>query len=488
MEYIVQTTSGKVCGFAEQDIVKYLGIPYAKPPVGALRYKRAVSVEPWSGIFEADHFGEKSVQFFNGENQGSEDCLTINISAPKEAEKLPVLVFIHGGGYNTGSAADPLLFGDAFVQKGIVYVTFQYRLNVLGFYDFQMYPGCEDFDSNCGLSDHLLAMRWIQENIKAFGGDPDRITIAGESAGGTSVTMLMAAPGAKGTFQQAISSSGIHNGVFTPEMQKKHVEMLMEGMGWTEKDLPKLKTMDPFAPLAAHEFGAKMHQYRYPGIFLPSPVIDDLLPERIIEAIEGGSAKGIKLMIGSNHDEGTFFVRDKDTNFPNSWEMIASMFVKNGHADALPRVRKYYEQFGERAFIEFATDYAFRMPATRVAQAQRTHGPVYLYQFDFAPKKAQEMGFGASHAMDLTYEYGEPNKGFGQFLHEGEDPAVIQSVTDAMHGAWVSFVKTGVPCEEWPVYEGYKSPMRIYDRETRTETVDRTELMQVWNGLKFYAE
>ena len=488
MEYIVQTTAGKVQGFLKDGVVNFLGIPYAQPPVGALRYKRAVPMEPWSGVFQADHYGEKSVQWNQDHGEGSEDCLTMNVRCPEGAENLPVLVFIHGGGYNTGSANDPLIHGDAFVKKGIVYVTFQYRLNVLGFYDFSTYPGCEDFDSNCAVSDHLLAMRWIQENIRAFGGDPNRVTISGESAGGTSVSLLMALPGAKGTFQQAISSSGIHNGVFTPAMQKKHVEMLMEGMGWNEADLPKLKTIDPYAPLIAHEFGAKMHQYRYPGIFLPSPVIDDLLPERIIESIEAGSAEGVRLMIGSNHDEGTFFVRDKDTNFPNSWEMIASMFVKNGNEAALPRVRQYYERFGERAFIEFATDYAFRMPATRVAEAQRAHGPVYLYQFDFAPKKAQEMGFGASHALDLTYEYGEPNKGFGGFLHDGEDPAVIQRVTDAMHGAWVNFVKTGVPCADWPVCEGYKSPMRIYDRETRTETVDRTELMQVWDGLKFYAD
>ncbi len=488
MDPVVQTTYGKVRGFMQDGIVNYLGIPYAKPPVGALRYRRAEPMEPWSGVLEANQYGAKSVQFFDGKCQGSEDCLTVNIRCPEGAKDLPVLVFIHGGGYNTGSAADPLIAGDAFVRKDIVYVTFQYRLNVLGFYDFNVYPECADFASNCAVSDHLLAMHWIQENIRAFGGDPDRITIAGESAGGTSVTLLMALPEAKGTFAQVISSSGIHNGVFTPEMQKKHVEMFMEGMGWTTKDLPKLKELDPYAVLQAHEFGAKMHQYRYPGIFLPSPVIDDLLPERIIEAIQGGSAEGIRLMIGCNHDEGTFFVRDKDTNFPNSWEMIASMFVKNGNEHALPRVRQYYEQFGERAFIEFATDYAFRMPAMRVAEAQRGHGPVYLYQFDFAPKKAREIGFGASHAMDLTYEYGEPTKGFGQFLHEGEDPAVIQSVTDAMHGAWVDFVKTGVPSKEWPTYEGYQSPMRIYDRETRTETVDRTELMWVWDGLKFYAD
>lgn len=496
MEHIIEIETGKLRSVEADGIVSFLGIPYAEPPVGALRYKRAVPKEPWSGVLDATKYGAKSVQFFNDENQGSEDCLTINVKRPVDGDNLPVLVYIHGGGYNTGSASDPLLYGDEFVKKGIVYVTFQYRLNVLGFYDFRSYPGCEDFDSNCAVSDHILAMKWIQENIRAFGGDPDRVTISGESAGGTSVTLLMATPGAKGTFSQAISSSGIHNGVFTSEMQKKHVELLMEGMGWTENNLKDLKTIDPFIPLKGHEFGAKMHQYRYPGIFLPSPIIDDLLPDRIIESIAAGSAKGVKLVIGNNHDEGTFFVRHENTNFPNSWEMVEEMFAINGHSAAYPRVKAYYEQYSVRevnginwSFIQLATDHAFQVPALRVAEAHRQHGEVYNYRFDFAPKKAQDVGMFASHALDLTYEFGTPDKGFGKFLHEGEDPEVIRRITEEMHMAWVDFVKTGKPAgDQWPLFEGWRSPVRVYDRETRTEVIDRTELIQVWDGLNFYTD
>lgn len=496
MEHILKIKAGKLRGFESDGIVSFLGIPYAEPPTGELRYRRSVPKEPWSGVLDAVKYGSKSVQFFNGENQGSEDCLTINVKRPVDGDNLPVLVFIHGGGYNTGSASDPLLSGDEFVKKGIVYVTFQYRLNVLGFYDFRSYPGCESFDSNCAVSDHILAMRWIQENIRAFGGDPNRVTISGESAGGTSVTMLMAAPGAKGTFSQAISSSGIHNGVFTAEMQKKHIDLLMEGMDWTEDNLKELKTMDPFIPLKGHEYGAKMHQYCHPGIFLPSPVLDDLLPNRIIESIAEGSAKGVKLMIGNNHDEGTFFVRHENTNFPNSWDMIQEMFERNGNSAAFPRVKEYYEQYSGRevnginwSFIQFGTDYAFQMPALRVAEAQRPHGEVYNYRFDFAPKKAQEIGMFASHALDLTYEFGKSDEGFGHFLHEGEDPEVIRKLTEKMHMTWVNFVKTGKPAEDqWPVFEGWRSPVRIYDKNTRTEIIDRTELMRVWDGLKFYED
>ena len=132
MEHIIEIKTGKLRGVEADGIVSFLGIPYAEPPVGELRYKRAVPKAPWSGVLDATKYGAKSVQFFNDENQGSEDCLTINVKRPVDGDNLPVLVFIHGGGYNTGSASDPLYNGASFAREGIVFVSIQYRLNVLG--------------------------------------------------------------------------------------------------------------------------------------------------------------------------------------------------------------------------------------------------------------------------------------------------------------------------------------------------------------------
>lgn len=193
-------------------------------------------------------------------------------------------------------------------------------MSVLGFYDFTTYPGCEDFDSNCGISDQIMAMQWIHDNIAAFGGDPENVTINGESAGGATVVNMLAMPAVKGLFQKAIAQSSLPNCVCTHEMARENMNLYLEGMGMTENDIPKLKTMDPFELLRGVAYIAEHHQYRNPGMFLPGPVIDDLLPERPIDAIRNSSAKDVKLIIGTNLQEGTMFVHPEKTGFPNSAE------------------------------------------------------------------------------------------------------------------------------------------------------------------------
>ena len=513
-EYIVKTGSGKVKGYLRNGIVEYLGIPFAEPPVGELRFKRARPVTPWEGVFDAKEYGSESVQFDEGQLKGSEDCLTINVQRPEEGESLPVFVYIHGGGYNTGSCNVPLYSGRAFAEKGIVYVAFQYRLNVLGFYDFTTYPGCEDFESNCGVSDQILAMRWIHENIAAFGGDPNRVTICGESAGGASVVNMLAAPAVKGTFQQAIVQSGLPNCVVTHETARHNIDLFLEGMGWTEADLPKLRTADPFDFQKGNSYVAQHHQYRNPGMFLPGPIQDDLLPVRPIDAIRSGSAAGVRLIIGTTAHEGTTFVHPENTGFPNSWSMIASMFEKNGNIEHFPDVIRYYhpnadaylKEFNEQGskfgaestkdapvakvgvpFINFATDYAFQMPAVKVAEGQKKYtDDVWMFRYDLVTKSGEATGLKASHAFDLPTMFANKDFHFSQFIYEGEPEEMVDGIIHEMHGAWVRFTKTGDP--GWPRFEGDVSPVRIYDRETRTQTLDRTELMQVWGDLRFYED
>lgn len=515
-EHIVQTLSGKVRGYERGGLIEYLGIPYAQPPVGPLRFKRCVPVTPWEDVFDAKEYGPAPVQFDKGQDVGDEDCLTVNIQRPLDGNRLPVFVYIYGGGYHTGSASDGIYNGRAFARDGLVFVSFQYRLNVLGFYDFTTYPGCGDFDSNCGLSDQITAMKWIHENIASFGGDPNRVTICGESAGGASVVNMLACPGVKGYFQQAIAQSGLPNCVMTHQLSRENMDLFMEGLGWTVEDLPRLRTEDPHRLARATEYVAQKHQYKNPGMFLPGPVQDDLLPVRPIDAIRGGSAEGVKLIIGTNMHEGTMFVHPENTGFPNSWAMIAEMLEKNHHADAIPEVVGFYHpsaqdyfvlfkseqepglgkfavahgdhrQLGGDPFIRFATDYAFEMPAVKVAMGQKKYtDDVWMYRYELVTQSGLETGWKATHAAEIPAVFDVRDHEFSHFIYDGEPEELFEKMAADMHGDWVRFALTGDPNPDWPRFEGAKSPVRIFDRETRTEVLDRRHLMQVWGDMRFY--
>lgn len=487
MEHIVNTTLGKVKGFERNGMVEYLGIPYAKPPVGPLRFKRSVLHVTWDDVYEAKNYGPAPIQLLNGSVIGDEDCLTVNVQRPLEGEKLPVAIYIYGGGYNTGFSGDEMYHGDAFARDGLLFFSFNYRTNVLGFYDFTTYPGCEDFDSNCGLSDQILAMNWIRDNVEAFGGDPERITIFGESAGGASVVNMLACPGVKGTFTQAIIQSALPNCMMTHETARQNIDLFIEGMHWTVDDLHHLRTDDPRLFLVGNEYVAAKHQYKNPGMFLPGPIQDDLMPVRPIDAIRGGCAEGIRVIIGNTKHEGTMFVHPENTGFPNSWAMVSEMFEKNGHADALPAAVGYYSAFAGDAFIQFATDYAFQMPAVKVACAQKQYTPdVWMFRYELVTKSGEATGWRASHAFELPAVFVQKDHEFSHFVFDGEPAELFDKISGQMHGDWVRFMKEGQPGKDWARFEGADSPVRIYDRETRTEQLDRRQLMEVWKDMRFY--
>lgn len=495
MDKIVETKYGKVEGFEENGLLKFLGIPYAAQPRGELRWKRARECARWDGILRADHYGDVAFQDDKEMEQGSDDCLNISVVRPKEGEKLPVFVWIHGGGYMIGSASDTLYHGDSFAQDGVIYVNFQYRLNVIGFYDFSTYAGCDKIETNRGLSDMILALKWVHENIAAFGGDPERVTIGGESAGGAAVVTLMAVPSVRGYFQQVIAESALCNCVMTPQMQRKNVDLFLEGMGWDETNLyEKLMQADPFEMIRAARYQERVHQYRYPGIFEPGPVIDDLLPERPIDAIRAGCAEGIKLIIGNNLHEGTMFVRPENTGFPNSWEMVEQMFVQNGNQDGYEAVKAYYddpakeEKYGD-AFVHFCTDYVWEMPSVKVADAQRQYADTWMYRFEFLSRFARETGMLVTHAFELPCVFGVKEHEFSQVFFDGETGEAADRIIDDLHRPWVDFIKTGDPKgEAWPKFEGADSPVMVFDHETRVERMDRRELMRVWSDMRFYED
>jgi para-nitrobenzyl esterase len=267
--------------------------------------------------------------------------------------------------------------------------------------------------------------------------------------------------------------------------------------------------------LKGNSYVNKHHQSKNPGMYLPGPVLDDLLPVRSIDAIRAGSAAGVKLIIGSNAHEGTTFVRSEKTGFPNSWEMVADMFDKNENMEHFSDIVRYYkpdaqvylEGYKEQSndfrtvatspdtpvskfynpFTQFATDYAFQIPAIKVAEGQKQYtDDVWMYRYDLVTKSGEESGLGASHAFDLPAMFANRDFHFSQFIFEGESEELVETIIHDMHGDWVNFTKTGVPNAQWPRYTGYESEIRIFDRESRTVSLNCTALMEVWGDMRFY--
>ena len=227
-------------------------------------------------------------------------------------------------------------------------------------------------------------------------------------------------------------------------------------------------------------------------MFLPGPVIDDLLPRRPLDAIRDGSAEGIRLIIGTNLHEGTMFVHPERTGFPNSWQMVRQMFEKTGNEAGYDRIHSYYSRnvfdrdYGNE-FVHFATDYAFQMPSLKAAEYQRKHGDVHVYRFEFLPGSAVKNGMLVSHAFELPCVFAVQDHFFSRLFFSGEDPETCGRIIDDVHTPWVNFIRTGEPDpEHWPSYTGYQGPVRVFDRQTRTEKMDHRELMDVWDDMRFY--
>lgn len=450
MNLIAQTKYGPVEGFAEGGIRRWFGIPFAAPPVGDKRFRRAQEPEPWTQARPCKAMGNSSVQFAAGpmadllvmHAPASEDCLYLNVWAPEQAEGAPVFVYIYGGANHMGESAAPAHDLSAFARDGIVGVSFNYRLGALGFYDFSDLG--EGFDSNCAVSDMIAALKWVHENIASFGGDPGNVTICGESAGGTGVYCLLASPAAQGYFQKAIPMSGLSGNATPHYVHELNNALFFEELGLTPAQAAEtLKTM-PVAELVRGG-GAVMakHNDAHQGIFLTGPVIDDLIPDYPWRMLAKGNAKDVAMLVGTCRDEGGLFCMLG--NVPKSWANIETCLRLGGGLDHLDAFRKVYGDMPEpAAAVAWCTDRMFWVDATRCALAQTEWNRVYAYRFDFVPPMCAQMGVGATHSMDIapgldTYDPSPMS------FYNGTPMEVQQDIHAKLHGAFTAFARTGDP-------------------------------------------
>jgi para-nitrobenzyl esterase len=463
----VKTASGCVRGDAAGGVTAFRGIPYAAPPVGALRWRPPQSAATWSGVREAHALGPACPQMDKPDGTKvawNEDCLTLNVWTPHVAAspKLPVMVWIHGGGLVQGSSNLPLYDGQHLAAQGVVLVSFNYRLGALG---FLAHPALTAEDTahhasgNFGLHDQIAALAWVKANIAAFGGDPSNVTIFGESAGGESVCALMSSPLATGLFHKAIIESAqcvdygkplraLHAAHGRAEAAEGQGERIAKALGCTTGDLAAcMRGKSPeqvldAAPPAVGFLGAGEH--------FGFTVEDHALPRSPAEALKAG-LPAIPMILGSTADEGTMFTSHIRLQRPIAYRLV----VRKIFGAQAPRVLAAYPpgDAPKHAFDDLVTDVVFTCPTRTAARslAKHTHA-VYRFLFSHVTAKARANGMGARHGSEVPFVFDT-----AQSPTEDE-----QALARTMVGYWVAFAKTGDPnhagAPAWPAYDAAKDP------------------------------
>lgn len=512
MSIIVETEQGSLKGIDKGDYQEFRGIPYAKPPLGKLRFKAPESPEPWEGVYNANRFSDacpqEEISIF-GIGNTSEDCLALNIWTPAvDDKKRPVMVWLHGGGYLTGAGSQLIYRGRDLARNGdVVVVTINYRLGALGFLHLEgiiddAYGAC----NNNGLLDQIAALRWIQKNIAAFGGDGEEITLFGESAGAMSVATLLACPAAKGLFKRAILQSGSGDHVLTKKDAKKITKTFLKAAEVNPKEPEKLWQLDQNQIIKAQRACSKIvidrGQHRQPvtqiGMAFMPLVDGDLLPQAPISALEDGEAAEIPLLIGYTRDEWNLFLHtpgpDGASLAKTKYKDLDKLGLINLCERGLPslgeKTANLYEQVlrshnPEADYIDmysaFETDRMFRIPSLRLAAAQSQHSD-QVYAFGFSWDRGV---FGACHAVDIPFVFGGVESGVGQILTGGGEDS--KKLSEKVQACWIAFARSGNPGTDavgaWPNYQTKTRPVMIFDTDVRVESDPARETREHWEGI-----
>ena len=490
----VTTAAGTVEGFTRDGVHRWRSIPYARPPLGALRFRAPQPAQPWRGVRHCHSFTECAPQERRytmigvGKYQPmGEDCLTLNVVTPEAADNkpLPVMVFVHGGGYFLGSSATPIYDGVALARRGCVYVSVNYRLGALGCLDLSSLSSPDiTFESNLFLRDLVLALRWVRDNIAAFGGDPQNVTLFGESAGAHVVVTMLAVPEAEGLFAQAISESPATGMVRSREVATEFAERFATLLGVRKQDAARaLRKVSPAELVTAQNRLIDEGVRDMLGAFPIGPVCgDDYLPLDPVEAMRRGKAHRNPLVVGTNADEGRLFTRFLPM-LPTTEPMIQAIL-----ADVDPAVRERitgaYPDYPDRsACIRLGGDFAFSSAAWQIAEAHGRHAPAYLYRYDYAQRVLRWSGLGATHATELLAVFGIYRTRLGALLSAAADRRSALRVTNEVQRRWRSFSLTGVPGDGWPAYTDTDRAVMVFDRKSHLEFDPHPERRMAWEGF-----
>ena len=482
---LVEAACGRVRGLRHGDIIRFLGIPYAEPPLGRHRFAAPRQRAPFKVPYLADTYGPAAPQrrampgplarIAGSTSEFSEDCLNLHVFTPGVEGRRPVLVFIHGGGFIIGAGAQ--YPGDDLARRGdAVVVTLNYRLGFLGFNGFaELFAGDERFVANAGLLDQRLALQWVQDNIAAFGGDPHDVTIAGESAGAVSVAWHLAAKASQPLYHKAIAQSGSLNLIYTRQQAIAVAEAALKALS-PRGDPERLLRLEPRAFGLAYKAVAR----RFPGI--PSrPHFDGAeLPETgLAEAY--ARMKPVPLLIGTNRDEFSFFCELPLFRFEAERSLMTGWVESVAGPEAAQRIGGLYGE-DRKGRIAFGTDMLFRMASIHQADAHAQRAPTYAYRLDWEAKGLLSH-LGATHSVDLPLLFegflGPFRSAYLGFLPDSRRRALSERMRDH----WMGFVRNGRPGDDWPVYDGKTRETMIFgERDTVLTDPDKARRV-AWQGV-----
>ncbi|MCZ0070703.1 carboxylesterase/lipase family protein [Bacillus sonorensis] len=463
----VKTRYGALKGTMQNGVRVWKGIPYAKPPVGEWRFKAPQETDAWEGVRESTQFGSicpqpEGILFQLERVEKSEDCLCLNVFAPQSSgENRPVMVWIHGGAFYLGAGSEPLYDGSHLAADGdVIVVTINYRLGPFGFLHLSSVN--QSYSNNLGLLDQIAALKWVKENISSFGGDPDNITVFGESAGSMSIASLLAMPDAKGLFQKAIMQSGA-----SETMPKEKAETAAE-------TFLHILNIDPDHSEQLHDVSAKelleaadelrdvMGENIFQLLFLP--VVDrETLPLEPVTAVAQGAADDIKLLIGTNRDEGVLFFTPESELLP---EQKKAEILREHVGGELAKTAAELYPGSLEGQINMMTDILFWRPAVAFAAGQSAHSPVWMYRFDWHSEHSPFHK--AAHGLDIPFVFG--NMAALDMITNTKASEETKQLSQHIQAAWLSFAHTGSPSTEafsWP----------NYDKDTRKTLIFNTTIL-----------
>ena len=470
---VVHPPAGAVQGTSEGGLHVFRGIPYAEPPVGSHRWEAPISKAAWKGVRQATEFGpacwqpQSKLNNIYAENPMpmSEDCLSLNIWAPAHARNAPVFFWIYGGALWGGASRDPMYDGRRMAERGVVVVSINYRLGPLGWlaHPELSKENPQGLSGNYGLLDQIEALRWVKRNISSFGGNPNNVTIAGESAGGLSVMYLLASPPARGLFAKAIAQSAYM--VSTPQLKEaRHGSPSAESIGVAlgaklqAPNIAALRAIDP----------EKLTNSAAAAGFPPFGAIDGkILPRQLVDVFDRGEQAHVPILAGFNSGE----IRSLRVLAPPAPATAADYETKirAAYGDLAGEFLRLYPAADyKESILKTTRDALYGWTAERLVRKQRAVGiPSYLYLWDHGYPAAEQADLHGFHASELPYVFGTFRTGTPPLWPKVPDTAQEQAVSDAMLDYWTNFARSGKPtaahAAAWPAYGASRAYLHVTD-------------------------